>query len=49
MHTYWAFVRTGVGAFMRVTVKAENPYIAMQMFKAMYGSNLISDGAQKLP
>jgi hypothetical protein len=45
MHTYWAFVRTGVGAFIRVTVQADNPYTATQMLKAMYGNKLISDCA----
>lgn len=45
MHTYWAFVRIEVGAFMRVTVQADNPYIATQMLKSMYGDKLISDFA----
>ena len=37
MYTYWAFVRTVVGGFMRVTVQADNPYNAYQMLRAMYG------------
>ena len=45
MHTYWAFVRTGVGAFIRVTVQADNPSTATQMLKAMYVDKLISDCA----
>jgi len=30
---------------MRVTIQAENPYVATQMLKAMYGDKLISDFA----
>ena len=45
MHTYWAFVRIEVGAFMRVTVQADNSYIATQMLKSMYGDKLISNFA----
>ena len=45
MYLYWAFVRTGVGSFMKVTVRADNPYNAKQMLLAQYGSNLISEPA----
>ncbi len=45
MNTYWAHVRIAVGAFIRVTVQADNPYIATQMLKALYGDKLISDFA----
>jgi hypothetical protein len=45
MNTYWAFVRTVPGSFMRVTVQADTPYNAYQMMKAMYGSLLISEYA----
>jgi hypothetical protein len=45
MYTYWAFVRTVVGGFMRVTVQADNPYNAYQMLRAMYGNQLISEAA----
>lgn len=45
MYTYWAFVRTVVGGFMRVTVQADNPYNAYQMLRAMYGNQLISESA----
>lgn len=45
MNTYWAFVRTVPGAFIKVTMQAPDPYSAYQMMKAMYGSQLISDFA----
>ena len=45
INTYWALVRTVPGAFIRVTIQADNPYNAYQMMKAMYGSQLISDFA----
>lgn len=45
MNTYWAFVRIEAGAFYRVTVQADNAYIATQMLKALYGDKLISDFA----
>ena len=45
MKTYWAFVRTDVGCFMRVTVQADHPWNAKQMLLAMYGNNLISEAA----
>lgn len=45
MNTYWANVRTVPGAFIRVTIQADNPYNAYQMLKAMYGSQLMSDSA----
>lgn len=48
MHTYWAFVRTGIGAFMRVTVQADSPYNAYQMLKALYGDQLISESVNAI-
>lgn len=45
MNTYWAFVSTGTGAFIRVTVQADNPYNAYQILLSMYGDNLISESA----
>lgn len=45
MNTYWAFVRVDTGAFIKVTVQADNPYNATQMLKAMYGPQLISESA----
>lgn len=43
--TWWAFVRTDVGAFMKVEVDAPNAWQATQMFKSMYGNQLISESA----
>ena len=48
MNTYWALVRTVPGAFIKVTVTAENPYSAYQILKATYGSQLISDFASQV-
>ena len=45
MQTYWAFVRTGVGAFITVTVQAPSQYVAQQMLESTYGSNLSSQAA----
>jgi hypothetical protein len=42
MNSYWALVRTVPGAFIKVTIQADNPYNAYQMLKAMYGTQLIS-------
>jgi hypothetical protein len=42
MQTYWANVRTTAGGFIRVTVQAPNPFVAMEMLKAMYGDKLMS-------
>lgn len=45
MNTYWALVQTVAGGFMRVTVRADNPYNAYQMMQSMYGSKLLSESA----
>lgn len=45
MKTYWFFVRTVPGSFIRVTLQADNPYNAYQMAKAMYKDQLISEFA----
>lgn len=45
MYTYWALVKTGAGAYMKVTVQAPNPWVAYQMLKSMYGANLMSESA----
>lgn len=45
MQTYWAFVQTGVGAFTRVTIQADNPHNAYKLLKMLYGDNLISQCA----
>ena len=31
MESYWAFVRTDVGAFIRVTILVDNPHNAYEM------------------
>lgn len=50
MQTYWAFVRTGAGAFMKVTIQADNPFNAYQMLCAQYGrENMISEYAAQMP
>lgn len=49
MYTWWAFVRTGVGAFVKVTVQAPDAHTATVMLRNMYGGNLISDYAALQP
>lgn len=44
MNTYWFNVRTS-GGFMRVTLQAENSFLALQLAKALYGDDLLSEGA----
>lgn len=48
MDTYWVIVRTGPAAQFRATVKAPNPWIAYEMFKGMYGNQLLSEAASLL-
>ena len=43
--TYWAFVRTGLGSFIRVTIQAENFFQAQTILKNTYGTNLQSGPA----
>lgn len=45
MHTYWVLIRNSAGAPMRVELQSDNPYNAIQMAKALYGKQLISEGA----
>lgn len=45
MKSWWFFVRTGVGSFIKVIIQAENSYVAYEMAKAQYGSQLISSFA----
>lgn len=45
MYNYWALIRNSNGAPMRVTLQASNAYEAIQLFRAIYGSNLMSEGA----
>jgi acyl CoA:acetate/3-ketoacid CoA transferase len=42
MNSYWAFVKTGTGGFVKVTVTADNIWIAGQILKNTYGDNLQS-------
>lgn len=45
MATWWAFVRTSNGSFMRVMVQAPTQWQAQQQLLAQYGSNLVSEAA----
>ena len=45
MHEYWVFIRNSSGTPMRVTLFAENNFRAIEIAKAMYGSSLMSEGA----
>ena len=45
MNTYWAFVKTGVGGTIKVTVQANNAYVAGEMLKNTYGTNLMTGPA----
>ena len=45
MYNYWVFIRNSNGTPMRVTLQASNSYEAIQRFRALYGSNLLSEGA----
>lgn len=46
MYTWWAFVKTDVGAFMKVRVQADTQYEATEMLRGMYGYNLLSEAAR---
>ena len=45
MYNYWILIRNSNGFPMKVTIQASNPYVAIQQARALYGSNLISEGA----
>ena len=45
MHEYWIMIRNSAGAPIRVTVRADTNYRAIEVAKALYGSQLISEGA----
>lgn len=45
LKTFWAFVKTGVGGTIKVTVQAENSYIAGEILKNTYGTNLMTGPA----
>jgi hypothetical protein len=43
MYRYWAHVRTTNAGFFKAYIHANNWYEANQMFKSMYGSDVISE------
>jgi hypothetical protein len=45
MVRFWALIRTSSGAQIRIYVMAPNQYIATEMLKAQYGTNLLSPAA----
>lgn len=45
MNMYWVFVRIENGSFIKVTIRADNPYNAKQMLMAQYGDRLMSEPA----
>jgi len=45
MYNYWVFIRNSNGAPMKVTLQASNAYEAIQRARALYGSSLMSEGA----
>jgi hypothetical protein len=49
MRTFWALMRTSTGGIIRVTVQAENNFVAYEMMKAQYGGQLISQSANLCP
>jgi hypothetical protein len=45
MRTWWGLIRTDGGGYIRITVQAENSFVAYEMMKAMYGDKLLTRGA----
>lgn len=45
MYKWWAFVRTGLGTFIKVTIYADTQYQATEMLRNMYGDNLQCEAA----
>lgn len=45
MREYWVMIRNDAGAPLRVSVFANTNYDAIQVARAMYGSQLISESA----
>lgn len=45
MNEYWIWIRNSAGAPIRVTVTASDNYRAIELARAMYGSQLISESA----
>jgi len=45
MHTFWVMIKNSSGMPMRVELQAENNFRAIELAKALYGKQLISEGA----
>ena len=45
MYNYWILIRNSGGYPMKVTIQAPNPVVAIEKARAIYGSTLISEGA----
>ena len=45
MYEYWVLIRNTAGAPIRVTVFADTNYKAIEVARAMYGPQLISESA----
>jgi hypothetical protein len=45
MNEYWVLIRNESGTAIRVTVMASDNYRAIQLAKALYGPQLISESA----
>ena len=49
MQSYFAIIRNDRGGTFRATVQARNHYEATQMFRAQYGSMMLTEGAAYIP
>lgn len=49
MYQWWFLINTGIGSFQKVYVWADNAYFATQQAKAIYGSQLMSESASRVP
>lgn len=48
MKTFWALVKTSTqpgAGFTKVTIQADNTYMATQLLKGMYGPLMLSESA----
>ena len=45
MNEYWIWIRNSAGAPIRTTVYADNNYKAIEVARALYGPQLISESA----
>lgn len=45
MRTFWVFIKNSYGMPMRVELRAENNFRAIELAKALYGPALMSEGA----